>query len=130
MKKIVSMLLALLLISSTFSQFAYAIEDVKKAPAAKQAVNAPKVEIAMVFDSDSEKSKEIVKTYKPIIEKSMLPDYQAVFADDLVFKGDWSEEGAEAAAEKALKSRAKMVVSFGYLASEYLSSKKNNTKNR
>ncbi len=129
MKKIVSMLLALLLISSTFSQFAYAIEDVKKAPAAKQAVNAPKVEIALVFDSDSEKSKEIVKTYKPIIEKSMLPDYQAVFADDLVFKGDWSEEGAEAAAEKALKSRAKMVVSFGYLASEYLSSKKNKTKN-
>ena len=129
MKRIVSMLLALLLISSTFSQFAYAIEDVKKAPAAKQAVNAPKVEIAMVFDSDSEKSKEIVKTYKPIIEKSMLPDYQAVFADDLVFKGDWSEEGAEAAAEKALKSRAKMVVSFGYLASEYLSSKKNKTKN-
>ena len=129
MKRIVSMLLALLMMSSTFGQLAYAIEDVKKAPAAKQAINAPKIEIALVFDSDSEKTNSIINTYKPIIEKSMLPDYKAVFADDLVFKGDWSEKGAAAAAEKALKSRAKMVVSFGYWASEYLSSKKNKTKN-
>ena len=129
MKRIVSMLLALMMISSTFGQFAYAIEDVKKAPAAKQAINAPKVEIALVFDSASEKTNSIVNTYKPIIEKSMLPDYKAVFADDLVFKGDWTEKGAAEAAEKALKSRAKMVVSFGYLTSEYLSEKKNKTKN-
>ena len=129
MKRIVSMLLALLMMSSTFGQLAYAIEDVKKAPAQKQAINAPKVEIALVFDSASEKTNSIVNTYKPIIEKSMLPDYQAIFADDLVFKGDWSEEGAKAAADKALKSRAKMVVSFGYLTSEYLSEKKNKTKN-
>ena len=129
MKRIVSMLLALLMMSSTFGQLAYAIEDVKKAPAQKQAINAPKVEIALVFDSDSEKTNSIINTYKPIIEKSMLPDYKAVFADDLIFKGDWSEEGAKAAAEKALKSRAKMVVSFGYLTSEYLSEKKNKTKN-
>ena len=128
MKKIVSMLLALMMISSSFGQFAYAIEDVKKAPVAKQAINAPKVEIALVFDSNSEKTNSIINTYKPIIQKSMLPDYQAVFSDDLIFKGDWSEEGAKVAAEKALKSRAKMVVSFGYLTSEYLSDKKNKTK--
>ena len=49
----------------------------------------------------TEKTNSIINTYKPIIEKSMLPDYQAVFADDLIFKGDWSEEGAKAAAEAA-----------------------------
>ena len=67
MKKIVSMLLAMLIVSSSFGQFAYAIEDVKKAPAAKQAINAPKVEIALVFDSNSENS-EILYGRNPVIE--------------------------------------------------------------
>ena len=117
----------MLMISIT-SPMTNAIEEVQL-QAQKQAVNAPKIEIAFVFDSNAEKTNEIVKTYKPIIQKSLLPDYQAVFSNDLIFKGDWTEKGAIAAADKALQSRARMIVCFGYWSGEYLTNKKNKTKN-
>ncbi|MBQ7126605.1 TolC family protein, partial [bacterium] len=60
--------------------------------------------------------------------KSLLPDYKAVFPTDLVFTGDWTEQGAKTASDKALKSRALTVVSLGYMSSEYLVSLQNKNK--
>ncbi|MCQ2755139.1 MAG: hypothetical protein MJ231_08890, partial [bacterium] len=60
-------------------------------------------EIAFVFDSNAEKTNEILKVYKPMISKSLLPEYKAVFSDDLVFKGEWTEASSQKAAQKALQ---------------------------
>ena len=127
MKRIITALLAILLMGSYSCPMAFAIQEVKK-PAAKANVNKPKLEIAFVFDSNSEKTNEVIKQYKPMITKSLAADYQAVFSDDLVFKGNWTEASSVAAAQKALKSRAKMIVCFGFWSGEYLK-KNNKTKN-
>lgn len=105
-----------------------AIQEVKPMQAKQQAIKAQDVSIAFVFDSDSDKTTEIIKTFRPVIEKSLLPEFKANFSDSLVFKGNWTKEGAKAAADKALNSKAKIILSFGSMTSDYLNSKPNKSK--
>ncbi|MCQ2739662.1 MAG: TolC family protein [bacterium] len=128
MKKIILLGIITLLLSFGAFMNAYAIQDVPAVQAKKAIQNAHKLEIAFVFDSNAEKTGEVLKTYKPIITKSLLPDYQAVFSEDLIFKGNWDEQSSIIAAQKALKSRAGMIVCFGYWSGEYLK-KNNHSKN-
>ena len=46
----------------------------------------------------------------------------------MIYTGDWTEKGVASAAEKALASRATMVISMGYMSSNYYSEKQNKNK--
>lgn len=89
---------------------------------------AKKIELAFVFDGKSDKNEEVLKVFQKTITRSLLPDYNAQFPQDLVFTGDWTEQGAKAVSEKALASRARMIISLGYMSSVYYSEKKNKNK--
>ena len=113
----------------TFSGISYAITE---APTAKKQVKAAEharsLDLAFVFDGPSDKNQEVLKVFQSTITKSLLPDYKAQFPKELVFVGDWSEDGALKASDKALSSRAHMVISLGYMSSMYLADKKNKNK--
>lgn len=127
MKKIFSAMLTLLLFFS-YTGAAYAIQEVPAQKQLQAAPNARSVELAFVFDGPSDKNEEVLKTFQKTITKSLLPDYKAVFPNDLVYTGDWTEQSAAMESEKALKSRALMVISLGYMSSLYLTNKKNKNK--
>lgn len=128
MKRFISSVLTLVLLFA-FSGAGFAITEVPNARKAMQASpNARTVELAFVFDGPSDKNQEVLKVFQQTITKSLLPDYKAAFPQDLVFTGDWSEKGANFASEKALSSRAFMVISLGYLSSSYYADKKNKNK--
>ena len=124
MKRIISAVLTLVLFFA-FGGAGFAISEV---PAAKKALqaspNARTVELAFVFDGPSDKNQEVLKVFQQTITKSLLPDYKAYFPQDLIFTGDWSDKGAASVSEKALSSRAFMVISLGYLSSMYYADKK------
>ncbi len=126
MKRFICVLLSLL-ITVFYSNAAMAIVEV---PAQKMQVpaNAKPVDLAFVFDGPSDKNASVLATFQKVITRSLLPDYKANFPQDLVFTGDWSEKGAIAASDKALASRARMVISLGYMSSNYYSSKSNKNK--
>lgn len=126
MKKILSAFLALMLAFS-YTGAAYAIQETPQKQL-QAAPNARSVELAFVFDGPSDKNEEVLKTFQQTITRSLLPDYKANFPKDLIFTGDWTEQSATSASEKALKSRALMVISLGYMSSMYLSEKKNKNK--
>ena len=90
--------------------------------------NAKPIELAFVFDGPSDKNEHVLKTFQDVITRSLLPDYKAVFSKDLVYTGNWTQESARAVSDKALASRARMVVSLGYMSSVYYSEKKNKNK--
>ncbi|MBR2068519.1 MAG: TolC family protein [Candidatus Gastranaerophilales bacterium] len=96
--------------------------------AQKPAPNAKSIELAFVFDGPSDKNEQVLQTFQKVITRSLLPDYKANFPKDLVFVGDWSQKGAISASDKALLSRARMVISLGYMSSVYYSEKKNKNK--
>ena len=127
MKKIFSAMLTLLLFFS-YTGAAYAIQEVPAQKQLQAAPNARSIELAFVFDGPSDKNEEVLKTFQKTITKSLLPDYKAVFPNDLVYTGDWTEQSAAMESEKALKSRALMVISLGYMSSLYLTNKKNKNK--
>ena len=122
MKKILCSIFTLLMMVS-YSMPALAIQNVSKAPS-KVSVNAKKITLAFVFDGPSDKNEKVLKTFQQTIAKQLLPDFNAVFAKDLVFTADWTEQGAKKASDAALNSRASMVVSLGYMSSMYLANKK------
>lgn len=124
MKKILSSLLTFTLLFSYTSVAAFAIQDTPQAKALQAAPNARSIELAFVFDGPSDKNAEILKTFQGTITRSLLPDFKAVYPKDLVFTGDWTEQSAIAASQKALNSRAKMVISLGYMSSTYLAKAK------
>lgn len=126
MKKFLCAVFALLLFTS-YSGVAYAIQDTPQR-ALQAAPNARNIELAFVFDGPSDKNEEVLKTFQTTITRSLLPDYKAVFPKELIFTGDWTEQSAASASEKALKSRATMVISLGYMSSMYLSEKRNKNK--
>ena len=128
MKKLLALFLMISMVFTMSAPSALAIQDLTKAAPIKYNANAQKIEIALVFDSNSEKTNQVIQAYKPIITKSLAPEYKAVFSDDLIFKGDWNQQSAINAAERALKSRARMVVCFGYFSGEYLKNKPNKNK--
>lgn len=107
---------------------AIAIQNVPQQNVVKPAPNARTIELAFVFDGPSDKNKEVMETFKKTITKSLLPDYKASFPNELVFTGDWTEKGVAAVSEKALVSKATMVISMGYMSSTYYSAKKNKNK--
>lgn len=127
MKKFLTFVLVSLFI---YSGAAFAVVEGKltNAKTAKVQQNIRTMELAFVFDGPSDKNAAVSKTFQETIAKSLYPDYKASFPKDLVFVGDWSEEGAKVASNKALASRAKMVISLGYMSSMYLSNKQNNNK--
>ena len=90
--------------------------------------NAPTIELAFVFDGPSDKNESVLQVFQKTITRSLLPDYKASFPKDLIFTGDWTEKGAIAVSDKALNSRARMVISLGYMSSDYYSGKKNKNK--
>ncbi len=126
-KKIFCLLLSILFLC-TSNGFALAITEASTATTKQATHNARPIELAFVFDGPSDKNQTVLKTFQETITKSLLPDYKAQFPKDLIFTGDWSEAGATSVSNKALASRAKMVISLGYMSSMYLSNKKNKNK--
>ncbi len=94
----------------------------------KPAANAKPIELAFVFDGPSDKNQQVLEKFQKTIKIQLLPDYIASFPKDLVFTGNWTEAGAKAASDKALASRARMVISLGYFSSNYYSDKKDKKK--
>ena len=92
------------------------------------APNAKSVELAFVFDGPSDKNAEVLGTFQKVITMSLLPDFKASFPKDLIFTGNWTEAGAKAVSDKALASRARMVISLGFMSSDYYSNKPNKQK--
>ena len=127
MKRFISAMLALLMTLSC-SGIVFAAPTMPQAKQLQAAPNAKTVELAFVFDGPSDKNAEVLATFQKTITRSLLPDFKATFPKDLIFTGDWTEQGSANASEKALKSRAMTVISLGYMSSVYLSEKKNKTK--
>ena len=127
-KKTICALLALFMTFIYSGGIALAIENPMQGRMLQAAPNAKSVEFAFVFDGPSDKNAEVLKTFQQAITRSLLPDFKAVFPNDLVFTGDWSEQSAANVSEKALSSRAKTVISLGYLSSIYLAKRKNANK--
>ncbi len=94
----------------------------------KPAANAKPIELAFVFDGPSDKNQQVLAKFQQTIKVQLLPDYIASFPKDLIFTGDWTEKGAKAASDKALASRARMVISLGYFSSNYYADKKDKKK--
>lgn len=129
MKKLISAVLSVALIFCFSGVSAFAITDVPQNQGKLQASpNAKTVELAFVFDGPSDKNAEVLGVFQKTIAKSLLPDYKAVFPQDLIFTGDWSENGAIKVSDKALSSRAFMVISLGFMSSNYYVEKKNKNK--
>ena len=127
-KKFFACLLSLILLGMNAGPV-FAIQEAPGATKKIQAApNARTIELAFVFDGPSDKNSPILKVFQSTIEKSLLPDYKASFPSDLVFTGDWTEKGVAAASEKALASKATMVISMGYMSTNYYTAKKNKNK--
>jgi len=115
--------------SYTSAGMVYAINEAPQAAKKLQAApNAKTIDFAFVFDGPSDKNAEVLKVFHQTITKSILPDYKASFPTDLVYTGDWTEKGVIAASNKALASRAFMVISLGYISSNYYVDKPNKNK--
>ena len=132
MKKFLSSILVLFMFVM-YSGVAYAANPNPNMPRPKQpnlqaAPNAKAIELAFVFDGPSDKNAEVLGTFQKVITMSLLPDFKASFPKDLVFTGDWTEKGAKAVSDKALASRARMVISLGFMSSDYYSNKPNKQK--
>ena len=102
MKKILSIVLsALLFINYTGIGMVMAAPAMPQQNVLKPAPNARKIDIAFVFDGPSDKNAEVMETFKKTITRSLLPDYIAVYPNDLIFTGNWSENSAKDVSEKA-----------------------------
>ncbi|MBQ9245535.1 TolC family protein [bacterium] len=129
MKKLVYLFVVVALLSCYIAQPVYSITEVNKSQQQNQKqVNAKPIELAFVFDGPSDKNAEVLKIFQKTITRSLMPDYSAQFPNDLVFTGDWTEQGAKLASDKALASRARMVISLGYMSSMYYSNKNDKSK--
>ena len=136
MKKLISAMLAAMTILMYSGCAAIAVNEspmqaqakLKEAKIQQMMQNATPIELAFVFDGPSDKNAEVLQTFQKTITMSLLPDYKPVFSKDLIFTGDWTEKGAQAASDKALGSRARMVISLGYMSSMYYADKPNKNK--
>ncbi len=132
MKKFLSTILMLFMLL-TYSGTAYAANPNPNMPRPKQpnlqaAPNAKPIELAFVFDGPSDKNAEVLATFQKVITMSLLPDFKASFPKDLIFTGNWTEAGAKAVSDKALASRARMIISLGFMSSDYYAGKQNKQK--
>ena len=99
-----------------------------KQPTFQAAPNAKTIDLAFVFDGPSDKNAEVLATFQKVITMSLLPDFKASFPKDLIFTGDWTEKGAKAVSDKAMASRARMIISLGFMSSDYYANKPNKQK--
>ncbi|MBQ7127304.1 TolC family protein [bacterium] len=132
MKKLLSALLTLNVLVF-YNGLAFAAAPNPNMPRPQQKViqpapNAKTIELAFVFDGPSDKNTEVLKVFQQTITRSLLPEFKASFPKDLIFSGDWTQKGAIDASNKALASRANMVISLGYMSSDYYSDKQNKNK--
>lgn len=132
MKRLVTLLLTCTLLYNT-TGLAFAAPVILGAATAnvekiEYKKNAPTISYAFVFDGPSAKNEAVMKQFQLAITKTTAPDYKVKFIPANVFVGDWSEHGAKLASEKALNSGATMVISLGYLSTEYLNDKPNKKK--
>lgn len=133
MKKIITLLLlCVFLCNASGIAFANPAVLAGSAMANAEAIvykpNARTIEYAFVFDGPSKKNDAFMTQFKKTIARSTAPDYKAGFSASNVYIGNWTEEGAKMASDKALNSNATMVVSLGYLSTKYLNSKENKKK--
>ena len=133
MKKLLSSILLLLIFYMYSGLSVMAANPNPNMPRPKQpnlqaAPNAKTIELAFVFDGPSDKNAEVLGTFQKVITMSLLPDFKASFPNDLVFTGDWTEKGAKAVSDKALASRARMIISLGFMSSDYYADKPNKQK--
>ena len=92
------------------------------------AKNARTLSYAFVFDGPSDRNNEILEQFKKAITVTSAPDFKANFPKSLIFTGDWTTAKAKQMSDKALASSANVVISLGYLSSQYLNSRKDNKK--
>ena len=88
----------------------------------------PSVRIAFVFDGKSPVNDYFLENLKKSITKSMGKGRKVEYPANLVFVGDWTENGVKAQCNKAMNSNATTVVALGYIASKYFSTVKNKSK--
>lgn len=133
MKKLLSSILLLLIVYMYTGLSVMAANPNPNMPRPKQpnlqaAPNAKTIELAFVFDGPSDKNAEVLGTFQKVITMSLLPDFKASFPKDLIFTGDWTEKGAKSVSDKALASRARMIISLGFMSSDYYADKPNKQK--
>ena len=125
MKKILCLILCAFLLTLQ-SGVAFAIQEAPKtAPNAKSITyvkNARTITYAFVFDGPSDKNKSFLEGFQKSITANTAPYYKTSFPSNLVYTGDWTQNGAKIASDKALNSNATVVVSLGYLSSKYYNS--------
>lgn len=121
MKKFLALVLALLTLGCN-AQYALAVPDVAKGKQQKPIVynkNARSIKYAFVFDGPSDKNNQVLTQFKETITKTTAPDFRAEFPTNLIYTGNWTKESVKVASDKALNSDATMVVSLGYLSTQY-----------
>ena len=128
MKRILSAVLTLVVFFMYSGTAAFAIQAPQTGAKLQAAPNARSIDFAFVFDGPSDKNVSLLKTFQATITRSLLPDYKASFPAELVFTGDWTENGVKTASDKALASKATMVISMGYMSSNYYTNKQNKNK--
>ena len=128
MKRILSAVLTLIVFFMYSGTAAFAIQAPQTNAKLQAAPNARSIDFAFVFDGPSDKNASLLKTFQTTITRSLLPDYKASFPAELVFTGDWTENGVATISDKALASKATMVISMGYMSSNYYSNKQNKNK--
>ncbi len=128
MKKIITLLLCMLMLNAYTGIALAAVPNNPMSRPVKASPNAKSIDLAFVFDGPSDKNEEVLKIFQKTITRSLLPDYKAQFPKDLVFTGDWTNAGAIKVSDKALNSRARMVISLGYMSSTYYAGKNNKNK--
>ncbi len=124
MKKFLCLFMSIIILGMQTGA-AFAIQDAKAAAQAKQisyVKNARTITYAFVFDGPSDKNKAFLANFQKSITANTAPYYKTSFPSNLVYTGDWTQNGVKAASDKALNSNATVVVSLGYLSTKYYNS--------
>ena len=92
------------------------------------AKNAKTLNYAFIFDGPSDRNAAILEQFKKAITITSAPDFKANFPKNLVYTGDWTEAKVKQLSDKALSSNANVVISLGYMSSQYLNNKNDRKK--
>ena len=74
------------------------------------AKNARTLSYAFLFDGPSDRNAQILEQFKKAITITSAPDFKASFPKELVYTGDWTQAKAKLLADKALASKANVVI--------------------
>ena len=75
---------------------------------------------SFIFDGPSDRNAAILEQFKKAITITSAPDFKANVPKNLVFTGDWTEAKVKQLSDKALASSANVVISLGFMSSQYL----------